>query len=305
MSIPHLAPMPATNKNKTTMDNNQTLFLVVGRSNGTTRRGAPYCTLKLKNEEQDTTIAVWDVSPNDDPKVGQIVSFINIQENDGKRSARKLDMTPGIMADESHPLYHLMPHPIKREQWDECIKHLLEFCNDPLLKDIINGYASTLFKPYLKKPAATNIHHAFPGGLLNHTYQMLHMLEGLYPCLPYQVKIERCIIAILFHDYGKVYEYKEDGETRDYKYLLGHIFISANRLYADLKEKNVPETEINHIVHIVLAHHGELEYGSPVKPCSQEAVIVNMLDNLSAKTDTIEYTGNMESSFALGTHVVK
>ncbi|MBO4822529.1 MAG: HD domain-containing protein [Prevotella sp.] len=287
------------------MDNNQTLFLVVGRSNGTTRRGAPYCTLKLKNEEQDTTIAVWDVSPNDDPKVGQIVSFINIQENDGKRSARKLDMTPGIMADESHPLYHLMPHPIKREQWDECIKHLLEFCNDPLLKDIINGYASTLFKPYLKKPAATNIHHAFPGGLLNHTYQMLHMLEGLYPCLPYQVKIERCIIAILFHDYGKVYEYKEDGETRDYKYLLGHIFISANRLYADLKEKNVPETEINHIVHIVLAHHGELEYGSPVKPCSQEAVIVNMLDNLSAKTDTIEYTGNMESSFALGTHVVK
>ncbi|MBR6179927.1 MAG: HD domain-containing protein [Prevotella sp.] len=287
------------------MDNNQTLYLVVGRSNGTTRRGDPYCTLKLKNEEQDTTVAVWDVAPSDDPKVGQVVSFINIQENDGKRSARKLDMMPGVMADESHPLYHLMPHPVKREQWDECISHLLEFCKDTALKDIISDYANTLFEPYSKKPAATNIHHAFKGGLLNHTYQMLHMLEGLYPCLPYEIKVERCIIGILFHDYGKVYEYKQDGETRDYKYLLGHIFISANRLYADLKEKKIPEAEINHIVHIVLAHHGELEYGSPVKPCSQEAVIVNILDNLSAKTDIVEYTGNMESSFALGTHVVK
>ena len=149
------------------------------------------------------------------------------------------------------------------------------------------------------------MHHTFVGGLLNHTYQMLHMLEGLYPCLPYKIKIERCIIAIIFHDYGKVYEYMADGETRDYKYLLGHIFISANRLYTDLTKQGVPEEEVNHIVHIVLAHHGELEYGSPVKPCSQEAVIVNMLDNLAAKLDVVENTGNMEKSFALGTTVVK
>ena len=97
----------------------------------------------------------------------------------------------------------------------------------------------------------------------------------------------------------------KDGETKADKYLLGHIFISANRLYGQLKEHGVAEETIKSIVHIVLAHHGELEFGSPVKPCSQEAVIVNLLDNLSAKLDTIEYTGNMENSFALGTHVVK
>ena len=87
--------------------------------------------------------------------------------------------------------------------------------------------------------------------------------------------------------------------------MLGHIFISANRLQGELLKHQIKEDEINFIVHIVLSHHGELEYGSPVKPCTQEAVIVNMLDNLSAKTDVIEYTGNMESAFALGTHVVK
>ena len=280
-------------------------YIVMGRSNGTTRRGDPYCTLKLRNREEESTVAVWDVAPTDPPVVGQIVTFTNIQDNDGKRSARKMEMLPGIVADESHPLYSLLPHPIKREEWDRCMQQLMGYCHDEQLKAFSAEYAEILFKPYSQYPAATNIHHAFRGGLLNHTYQMLHMLEGLYPCLPYPVKVERCIIAILFHDYGKVYEYTKDGEPRDYKYLLGHIFISANRLYGKLKEKDIDEAEINHITHIVLAHHGELEYGSPVKPCSQEAVIVNLLDNLSAKTDVIEFTGNMESAFALGTHVVK
>lgn len=280
-------------------------YIVMSRANSTTRRGDPYCSLKLRNTEEEFTIAVWDVKPTDPPQTGQIVSFANIQENDGKKSARKTEMIPGIMPSEQHPLYRLLPHPISHDDWGQCINRLLSFCTDEQLKPLIKEYGDVLFKPYSQYPAATNIHHAFKGGLLNHTYQMLHMLEGLYPCLPYPIKIERCILAILFHDYGKVYEYKPDGETREYKYLLGHIFISANRLYGELKSHKINEEEINHIVHIVLAHHGELEYGSPVKPCSQEAVIVNILDNLSAKTDVIEYTGNMESSFALGTHVVK
>ena len=280
-------------------------YIVVGRTNSTTRLGSPYCSLKLRNADSEATIAVWDVTPSEPPQVGQLVSFTNIQENDGKRSARKADMRPGVMPEETHPLYRLLPRPVKRELWDQCINHLVAQCTDTTLTPLISEFAATLYAPYSKYPAATNIHHAFKGGLLNHTYQMLHMLEGLAPCLPYPIKIERCIIAILFHDYGKVYEYKPDGETQQLKYLLGHIFISANRLYTELLRRGVSEEETNYITHIVLAHHGELEYGSPVKPCSQEAVIVNMLDNLSAKTDVIEFTGNMESSFALGTHVVK
>ena len=280
-------------------------FLVIGRTNGTTRRGDPYCSLKVKNLEEEFTIAIWDVAPNEAPVVRQLVLFTNIQENEGKKSAKKLDMQLGFIPNETHPLYNLIPRPIDRAAWDACLQHLTDFCSDEQLKPLIKEYGDILFKPYSQYPAATSIHHAFKGGLLNHTYQMLHMLEGLYPCLPYSIKIERCILAILFHDYGKVYEYKPDGETRDYKYLLGHIFISANRLQNELLKHNIKEEEINFIVHIVLSHHGELEYGSPVKPCTQEAVIVNMLDNLSAKTDVIEYTGNMESAFALGTHVVK
>ncbi len=281
------------------------VYIVIGRTNATTKRGDPFSTLRVKNREEEMNIAVWDLLPTDEPTVGQLVSFFNIQDNDGKRSARKPDLRPGAIAQEGHPLYDLLPRPIKRELWDTCIRHLLDYCSDEQLKSVIAETADTLFKPYSLYPAATSVHHAYKGGLLNHTYQMLHMLEGIYPTLPYAVKPEHCTLAILFHDYGKVYEYTREGETQPLMYLLGHIYISANRLQKVLEERSIPEDEINRILHIVLAHHGQLEFGSPVMPCTQEAILVNLLDNLSAKADNIDTTGNMERSFALGTHVVK
>ena len=282
-----------------------TEYIVTGRTNGTTRMGSPYCTLKVKNLEDEKTVAVWDVAPDEGPKAGQLVSFRTLQDNDGKVSARKLDMLPGVMPDAGHPLYHLLPRPVSREEWQRTMDNLLKLCEASPLKDFIAETADKLFAPYSQFPAATSIHHAYRGGLLNHTWQMLHMLEGLAPCLPYPVRVDHCVVATLFHDYGKVYTYSRDGEQQPSNYLLGHIYLSANKLHRELERVGLDAAEIEIIVHIVLSHHGQLDYGSPVMPCSQEAVIVHMLDNLSAKTDTIEHSGNMEYVSALGTHVVK
>ncbi|MEE1089275.1 MAG: HD domain-containing protein, partial [Bacteroidaceae bacterium] len=132
-----------------------------------------------------------------------------------------------------------------------------------------------------------------------------HMLQGLYPCLPYPIKAERCILAILFHDYGKLFEYNAQGETQPDMYLLGHIYIGAHKLQNELEKRGVDAEEVKRIIHCILSHHGQREYGSPVLPCIQEASIVSYLDNISAKTDTIEGAGEMEYVNALGTHVVK
>ncbi len=88
-------------------------------------------------------------------------------------------------------------------------------------------------------------------------------------------------------------------------YLMGHTYISAHVLHNKLNEYEVGNEETIRIVHCVLAHHGELEFGSPVVPCTQEALIVNYVDNISAKTYNIEETANMEKSFALGTKIIK
>ena len=280
-------------------------YLVLSRSNGTTRTGSPYAILKVADLIETMNISVWDLQPTADPKVGQLVSFYAIKDNAGKKSCNVTDIKPGAMPLLDHPLYNLLPRPIRRDVWDKTIENLIGFCSDQSLIPIIRDFSDKLYAPYSKYPAATSVHHAFPGGLTNHTYQMLHMLEGLYPCLPYEIKIERCILAILFHDYGKVYEYNTEGETQADMYLLGHIFIGAHKLQNVLEQQGVDNDEIKRIIHIVLSHHGTREFGSPVLPCTQEAIIVNMLDNLSAKTDAIEGTGDMESCSPLGTRVVK
>lgn len=280
-------------------------YIVLGRSNGTTRMGSPYCSLKIKNLEEELTVAVWDVAPDDPPVVGQLVSFVRMQNNDGKCSARKADMQPGAVADSNHPLYGFIPRPIAREAWDNTIANLLTMSDDERLRSMIAEVAPKLYQPYSQYPAASSIHHAFRGGLLNHVYQMLHMLEGLVPFLPYPVRVDYCTIAILFHDYGKVQTYNKDGDTQPVDSLLGHIYISAVALQRELERREIPQHDIERIIHIILAHHGQKEWGSPVMPCSQEAMLVHFLDNLSAKSDTIEGSSQMEYVNALGTRVVK
>lgn len=280
-------------------------FLVIGRANATTRQGSPYALLKVADAEQSFSVSVWDVAPDMAPFPGQLVQFMQMKDFGGKKSCSIADTILGLMADECHPLYGLIPRPIQRQVWDSTIAHLLTYCTDSTLIPIIESFAQKLYKPYSEYPAATTVHHAYQGGLLNHTHQMLHMLEGLYPCLPYQIKVERCILAILFHDYGKVYEYNRQGDTQPDMYLLGHIYIGAHKLQNVLEQHGIDGEEVKRIIHCILAHHGQREYGSPVLPCTQEAAIVTYLDNISAKVDTMEVTPEGEYVPALGTHVQK
>lgn len=280
-------------------------YLVIGRSNSTTRTGSPYAMLKLTAEDETINVSVWEVPSDRGPVVGQLVSFLSMKDNLGKKSCNFPDMQLGEMPRPEHPLYGLLPRPVLREAWDSTIRTLIGYCRDERLIRLILEFADKLYAPYCKYPAATTVHHAYPGGLANHTFQMLHMLEGLYPCLPYPIRVERCILAILFHDYGKVYEYNPQGEPQEDMYLLGHIYIGAHKLHNELEACGIDKEEIKRIIHCVLAHHGELEYGSPVRPCTQEASIVSYLDNISAKTDGMDGTSGLEYCQAAGTRVVK
>ncbi|MCQ2113132.1 MAG: HD domain-containing protein [Bacteroidaceae bacterium] len=281
-------------------------YIVLSRTNNVAKNGAPYISLKLANLQETISVTVWDVPATMPPHVGQLIKFFNIAiDSAGRKSAKAQEMVPGDMPFESHPLYNLIPRPVTRDKWDACISNLASMCSDSQLKDFFCRYADMLFEPYSKWPAATSVHHAFHGGLLNHTYQMLHLLEGVYPTLCYKIKPERCMIAILFHDYGKIYEYTKEGEPTENMFLMGHIYISAHKLHGELEKAGIEDEEAKRIVHCVLAHHGQLEYGSPVVPCSQEATIVNLLDLMSARTDTIDSNGNMEKVFALNTTIVK
>ena len=282
-------------------------YIVTARSNQVAKNGSHYANLKVTAQKGESfNVTVWDLGENEGPHIEDIISldldalksikFPKMADFGWFRNCRK--------ATADDPLYQLIPRPIDKEDWDLCINHMLDFCSDTALMDFIQQERDNLYEQYRNQTAATSLHHAFKGGLLNHTYELLHMLEGLYPTLP-PLKLERCIIAILFHDYGKLKEYDENMEGTKYMYLMGHTYISAHVLHNKLNASGISNEETIRIVHCVLAHHGQLEYGSPVVPCTQEALVVHYIDNLSARTYACDETANMEKCFALGTKVIK
>lgn len=283
-------------------------YIILSRSNQKAKNGSPYAILKLSAQKGEVhSLTVWDLGEYERPNITDIVS-LDLESLKNIKFPKPSDcgfFRSAHPATDDHPLMQLIPRPIGKEAWDNCLDSLLSLCTDQQLIDFIQTERDGLYHNYIGQTAGTSMHHAYTGGLLNHTFELLQMLLALHPTLP-PFKVERCIIAVLFHDYGKLKEYDpQTFEGTEYMFLLGHVYISAHVLHNKLNAAGISNQETIRIVHCVLAHHGEREYGSPIVPCTQEAVIVTHLDNLSAKTYNADETANMEKSFMLGTKVVK
>lgn len=137
--------------------------------------------------------------------------------------------------------------------------------------------------------AAKTVHHGFIGGLLEHTLSVVKLCQ--YYCRTYPILNQDLLITTaMLHDIGKTKElspfpkndYTDDGQ------LLGHIMMGAEMIHDKAREiPGFPEKLESEVKHCILAHHGELEYGSPKKPALAEAVALNLADNTDAKMETL------------------
>jgi len=140
-------------------------------------------------------------------------------------------------------------------------------------------------------PAATNVHHAWIGGLLEHTHQLMHLADRMLPLYPH-LNRDIVLLSLFLHDLGKTVElewekgfnYTMDGQ------LIGHIVRGAIwlQLKAALAARSsgirLSSEVVTVLQHILLSHHGQLEHGAAKLPSTPEAIFVAMLDNLEAKT---------------------
>jgi 23S rRNA maturation-related 3'-5' exoribonuclease YhaM len=147
-----------------------------------------------------------------------------------------------------------------------------------------------IFSTLSPVPGAKGWHHAYPNGLISHTLEQLVMFQALR-ALPMFVRVNphHVFIGCLYSDIGKTYELTTpEVEITPYRALVGHISLSAlifNRLVdAVIKDLGLrlPVQERFYLLHCILAHHSELERGSPVVPATKEAFLVAQLDQLSA-----------------------
>ncbi|MEF9438494.1 MAG: HD domain-containing protein [Candidatus Mariimomonas ferrooxydans] len=138
---------------------------------------------------------------------------------------------------------------------------------------------------FLNAPAACGFHSAFEGGLLVHTTRVMNLCAEVYREHEHKdsINIEILMMAALMHDYGKAFEYDKDEEDKFFRTetskLQGHIYRSA-QVAEEIFE--LPRDAMEKMVHCILAHHGRLEFGSPVEPKCLEAVILHCCDYLDA-----------------------
>ena len=137
--------------------------------------------------------------------------------------------------------------------------------------------------------AAKSVHHSFVGGLAEHTLGVTNLCHFFCRNYPY-LKRDLLITVALLHDIGKTRElsrfprndYTEAGQ------FIGHIIIGVQMIDEKIKDiPDFPELLANEVRHCILAHHGELEYGSPKKPAILEAIALNLADNTDAKLETM------------------
>lgn len=160
------------------------------------------------------------------------------------------------------------------------------------LRKLVAGYFvndQAFFKAFCSHSAAKSVHHGFVGGLLEHTLSVVKMCD--YFCKQYPaLNRDLLLTAAMFHDIGKVKELSSfpENDYTDEGQLIGHIMIGAQMVQERTAQiPGFPKKLENELVHCILAHHGELEYGSPKKPALIEAMALNLADNADAKLETM------------------
>lgn len=259
------------------------------------KKGGQYLFLKFGDSSGDIIGMMWDnfeeavdtVKPGDFVKLRFRVQVYNNQLQMVVTKLRKAtddeiedptiffpvsERPPEHMLDEVHQI-------IETELENKFLKELASHVyNDP---DVVE----------LAKiaPAAKSLHHAYRGGYLEHLVTLLKLAIQVTPVYPFISK-DLVLAGLLFHDLGKLWElsYQREFSYSTEGRLLGHIAIEYDYIAARIREiPDFPDNIRLHLLHIILSHHGELEFGSPKRPKTPEALMVNSLDNMDAKLNAM------------------
>ena len=162
--------------------------------------------------------------------------------------------------------------------------------NNSILKNLVINLLKKYYKEYFTHPAAVSIHHNYFSGLSYHTYSMLKLSDTYLELYKY---LNRDLVysGIILHDLGKIIELSGAKGT-EYTLpgnLLGHISIGSNEIYHEACLEGVEKTsEVISLLHVILSHHGLMEYGSPKTPQIAEAVLIHLLDLSDSRMAALE-----------------
>lgn len=260
---------------------------IVGNvSRGVNASGAPYLNVELRDSSGSISAKKWDVDSADADIfiVGNIVEVsgevIKYRDN---LQVKIIGVKP-IEADEIDATRFIKAPPIAKEALLERFNKIRGSISNPDCIALLNYFLEKFKDKFYDAPAATSVHHEFSSGLLMHSTSIAEICDFL---ASYYEDVDRdlLITGAILHDFGKmielsgpaIYHYTVEGK------LLGHISIGMAEIRKAAEELNITSEVPLLLEHMLLSHHGQYEFGSPVLPLTREALILSIVDSLDSK----------------------
>ena len=269
------------------------VYLCKSKQTLVTRNGKKYISIVLQDRTGTVDAKIWDISSG----IGQFdaMDFVHIDAGvTSFQDALQLNISRIYKAQEGEFYiedYLPMSNKGVEEMYGE-ILYIIETIKNPNLKALLEHFFMEdleFVKKFKSHSAAKSVHHSFVGGLLEHTLSVVKLCEYYASNYPI-INRDLLLSAAMLHDIGKMDElssfpsndYTNEGQ------LLGHIYIGTNKINEYIKAVGgFPQKLGNELMHCILAHHGKLEYGSPKKPATIEALALHFADNTDAKLQTM------------------
>lgn len=264
-------------------------LLITSAVRGIASNGNPYLSLYLADKTGETEAKLWNSTPEAEAALvaGKVVKINgSTHEYQSKMQIRisKIDIV------DLEPSDYMRGAPIDKATLKDYLLTSLEKIKNPTLRTLTEHLVDQYGEDVFNYPAAKNVHHNYASGLAHHVYGMLKLAQVV--CDEHtMVNRDLLVAGIILHDLAKIDEYTGVVGT-DFTLegqLLGHIPIMTERLETaalTLGLKDQPETLL--LKHVVVSHHGKLEYGSPQRPRIIEAEVLHHIDMLDANINALE-----------------
>lgn len=255
-------------------------------------KGSKFADIKLVDSDDEISCKMWNVSEVNSTfllnnKFIRVNATINVFAGNKQLIINRLYSIPEDELDTSK-LEKTAPESVESlvEYLEGCISEI----EDEVIKTIVSRRWEKTKDKFVQWPAAKGHHHNYKTGLLYHTVSMLRLATNNLRQYPGKLDKDIMYGSITLHDMEKIKEYSgfDNPNITEIGELYGHIFMSGAETYFESKvlyseKPDLDYSKVKYLIHAILAHHGKLEWGSPVTPKTMEAEIVHQIDMMDSR----------------------
>ena len=254
-----------------------------------TRAGKDYIAFTFQDDSGEIEGELWDAQPHNvaEYTAGKVVHMQGRREvYNNTPQVNQLVLRLPRAGEPNDPADFKEKPPVDPKDLRDYLAQMIFKIENPVWQRVVRALYSKYDKEFYSYPAAKTNHHAFESGLAFHTATMVRLADAIGDIYP-QLNKSLLFAGIMLHDLAKVIELSgpDDTEYTVRGNLIGHIALIDEEITKVLLELKIDDSkeDVTVLRHVILSHHGLLEYGSPVRPRIMEAEILHMIDNLDAE----------------------